>query len=451
MHFGPGAVHQGIGEVFPRIKRYYIWSACKKDVAVYINSCEVCNLYKKPGRNARAQLGHLVSTNRFDIVALDVFGGRDSLPGSYLGNRLVLTIIDLFTKYVVAVPLADQRAETITRAFLQHWVLHFGPPLRVHTDQGTNFMSNVFTNFCTAWRIGKTRTTPYHPQGNGACERVNGTLTRGLCKTVSGESPEHWDNALAHVVFAYNTSVHKCTGVTPYELIFGEVPRLVADLHLGRVPTLGNVHSLAQRQRVQLQHAFENVRVHQRDTLARSKDHYDLGACTRTFKVGDIVRIRAHNINVNSKFSKKWSDPHEIITVRGVTLELKNTVTGASLVVHHDRVSDPERILRDTAIPTYNEAYRPDMHSDPDTCSESGSEDHTTHGDPKLPDTHKTEGPDSLPGEGEPGNHSGDPTVTGYQEPLSQNTQNSQRASQRSKKSTKHADFDYTDEQIFCL
>jgi transposase InsO family protein len=313
-----------MNEVYRRIKLVYTWPSCKKDVTVFINACEVCTLYlRKPNYKTRALMGHLRSTNRFDIVALDVVGGKESLPSTYASNRVILTIIDLFTKYVVAVPLPDQQADTITRAFLHNWVLRFGPPLRVHTDQGANFLSNVFSNFCTVWRIGKSRTTSYHPQGNGACERVNGTLVRMLVKLVHETSQQHCDNAVAHAVFAYNSCVHESTGYTPFELMYGEPPRLVADIRLGRVPTNNSVHSLALRQRIQLQHAFEQVRVRQQRVDARSKDKYDLGAVPRTFKVGDLVRTLNRSLNVNSKFKEKWSRVlYKVQRVLGINLEL---------------------------------------------------------------------------------------------------------------------------------
>ena len=85
-------------------------------------------------------------------------------------------MIDLFTRYLVAVPLPDMKAETTLMALEKYYVLIYGPPSQIHTDQGSNFESAQFKEFCKLWRIYKTRTTPYHPQGNGACERVNRSL-----------------------------------------------------------------------------------------------------------------------------------------------------------------------------------------------------------------------------------------------------------------------------------
>ena len=65
--------------------------------------------------------------------------------------------------------------------------------------------------------IKKSRTTAYHPQGDGLVERQNRTLQQILSHFVA-DSPNDWDQWLDQAVFAYNTSVHESTGFSPYRL-----------------------------------------------------------------------------------------------------------------------------------------------------------------------------------------------------------------------------------------
>jgi hypothetical protein len=71
---------------------------------------------------------------------------------------------------IVTLPTAaipEQSALTIAEKFVVHFVVTFGCPLEVHTDQGRNFDGNLFKSLCTILEVAKTRTTPYHPSSNG--------------------------------------------------------------------------------------------------------------------------------------------------------------------------------------------------------------------------------------------------------------------------------------------
>lgn len=66
------------------------------------------------------------------------------------GHAYILTINDTFSKYVVAVPLKNKLAPSISSAFHSNWILLFGPPLRMHSDQGLCFESAQFKNLLSS-------------------------------------------------------------------------------------------------------------------------------------------------------------------------------------------------------------------------------------------------------------------------------------------------------------
>lgn len=106
-------------------------------------------------------------------VALDIMG---PLPLSDKGNRYLLVIEDYFTKWTEAVPLPDQEAITVANALIESVITKFGVPRELHSDQGSNFESNVFKEMCKLLGIQKTRTSPYRPQSDGMVERANQTI-----------------------------------------------------------------------------------------------------------------------------------------------------------------------------------------------------------------------------------------------------------------------------------
>jgi transposase InsO family protein len=50
-----------------------------------------------------------------------------------------------------------------------NFIIHYGIPKRIHSDQGTNFESKVIKELCQLTGMKKSRTTSYHPMGNGMC------------------------------------------------------------------------------------------------------------------------------------------------------------------------------------------------------------------------------------------------------------------------------------------
>jgi transposase InsO family protein len=72
------------------------------------------------------------------------------------------------------------------------------------------------------------KSTPYHPQTNGAIERFNAIFERQLAK-VTNVYMDDWDIHLKSIVFAYNTGKHAATEYSPYQLQFGRHPNLPPD------------------------------------------------------------------------------------------------------------------------------------------------------------------------------------------------------------------------------
>lgn len=91
-----------------------------------------------------------------------------------------------------AYPLPDDRAVTVAETIVSEWVCRYGTPLALHSDQGSNFESEVFQAMCDLLDIEKTRTTPSRPQSDGQVKRFNATLQKILA-TTSERCHWEWD------------------------------------------------------------------------------------------------------------------------------------------------------------------------------------------------------------------------------------------------------------------
>ena len=113
------------------------------DVKSWIQKCERCAVAKQPIPSVRNPLGHLRASEPLEVVAMDF----TLLP---LSGRMenVLVITDVFSKFTVAVPTHDQAAKTTARVLVNEWILKYGVPQRIHSDQGRQFESALIYELC---------------------------------------------------------------------------------------------------------------------------------------------------------------------------------------------------------------------------------------------------------------------------------------------------------------
>ena len=142
----------------------------KQYVRLWILQCTVCGARRGLKKKARAPLGRYIVGAPMDRVATDITG---PFPVSEKGFKYILVIQDHFSKWVEAYPIKDQSAGTVAHVLVFEFFSRFGLPIELHSDQGSNFGTELFREVCKALDIHKTRTSPYHPSGNGMVEVFN--------------------------------------------------------------------------------------------------------------------------------------------------------------------------------------------------------------------------------------------------------------------------------------
>ena len=119
--------------------------------------------------------------------------------------------------------MPDQTAVRITNELVKLFAT-LGLPQVLHSYQGRNFESTVLKQTLEAFGVSKSRTTAYHPQGDGLVERFNRSLLQLLWYYVQSELD--WERYLPLALYAYRTAKHSSTGVSPFQLMFGHQPKL---------------------------------------------------------------------------------------------------------------------------------------------------------------------------------------------------------------------------------
>ncbi|XP_052767942.1 protein NYNRIN-like [Mya arenaria] len=199
-------------------------------------------------------------------------------PVTSRGNRHILVLTDLFTKYIEVVPVPSQTAEQCAKIVVDHVVNRWGTPLAIHSDQGTAFESRLFKELCELLAVKKTRTSARNPQGNGQVERANRTIVK-MVRAFLSEEQDDWDVHLGCIANAYRATPHQATKLSPNMLALGREVRLPADL---QYPTVrdSDEHIRSEAEyivslRQTMQRAHEVARTHLGKEAERSKEVYD--------------------------------------------------------------------------------------------------------------------------------------------------------------------------------
>ncbi|KAL5579016.1 hypothetical protein UlMin_011458 [Ulmus minor] len=124
-----------------------------------------------------------------------------------------------FPVYYVSKSLLD--AETQVKKFIwKNIICHFGIPKEIVTDNGSQFISFDFQDFCKEWGIQLSFSTPCYPQANGQAESTNKTVIN-IIKRRLEKAKGLWADELPGVLWAYRTTAKTSTGETPFSLAYG--------------------------------------------------------------------------------------------------------------------------------------------------------------------------------------------------------------------------------------
>ena len=219
--------------------------------------------------------------------------------------RYVLTVIDHYSRYVRFYPLRNKQTENVTKA-LEQYFADFGTPLSLVLDNGGEFSSRHFKEFCRTRHIGLHYVTPYHPQGNAITERVHRTLKSVLTALCKGY-PKKWPHYLKTCQTVLNTSVHTSTNTTPYFAFFGRHPSRNFNVPLPDIQ--GTEDEVKVAHRVILDTQRKMVRRYRGVANRRLKN--------RAVGEGSLVWVRNETpvLGTCKKLNLKWKGPYKVVEV----------------------------------------------------------------------------------------------------------------------------------------
>ncbi|OMH79795.1 Transposon Tf2-6 polyprotein [Zancudomyces culisetae] len=209
--------HEGVENTWRRVTNKFTGRNLYDDVKEIVNSCHTCQLFKG-GKIKRNELFPILTSKPFEIFGIDAIGPIS--PISKSGNRYILSAICYFTKWPIAVPVANLLSETIINFIINDIISIYGVPQQIISDRGSSFVSESTTKVFEWLGIDHRPTTSYRPQSNGQVERLNRTLMNILVKQCRIDK-ENWDGYMWKTLMVVRSLQNKSTKFTPAELLYG--------------------------------------------------------------------------------------------------------------------------------------------------------------------------------------------------------------------------------------
>ena len=327
--------HQGRMRTLSLLRERFYWPGMQTEAMQHVQQCTRCLRRKTPSHVAPLQPIHV--TQPLELVHMDYL----SLEPSKGNIENVLVITDHFTRYALAYPSKTQTAQATARILWDNFICHYGFPEKFISDQGRNFESDLIKELCKIAGVKKLHTTPYHPQGNGQCERFNSTLCNML-GTLSEEEKSDWKSYLGCMTHAYNCTKHASTTYSPYYLMFGRHPRLPIDVEFGLPKSNSGDNSsksrYVQKLRRRLNYAFQKATKVANQQASKYKSSYDKSIKGPQLQEKDLVLVKIVAHKGRHKLQDKW-EPEEYVVVEqpiaGTPVYRVQPVTGGNIRTLH--------------------------------------------------------------------------------------------------------------------
>lgn len=314
--------HVGRSKTYKKLESRVFWNGMAKDVGAYVRRCESC-AKAKPSLYPPAPNSSYVPEGPWEVCSVDLAGPYCK---SSKQSTVLFILLDVFSKWVTIFPLRKAKSESVINC-MKEVFFTFGVPRVVISDNGSQFVSNIYLEFCRLNGITPFHQSPYHANSNPT-ERYVGTI-KGLIRASMTKTKE-WDRYVKEIAFAFNSSVSETTSFTPAYLNFGRELRTPFDNKCNLpVPKCKEVAQLRERM----------VFVHDlaRDEITNSQDkslsYKNRGAKERSFAVGEQVWLRTHILSDKSKgissgLAPRREGPFTVVNrVSSHVYDLKNEAT----------------------------------------------------------------------------------------------------------------------------
>eukprot|EP00477_Mikrocytos_mackini_P003041 GAHX01003661.1.p1 GENE.GAHX01003661.1~~GAHX01003661.1.p1 ORF type:complete len:277 (-),score=36.67 GAHX01003661.1:386-1216(-) len=210
--------HPGISKTKQTLRPFFTFINFNDNIEVHVNSCLPC-LKNKHHKTRKGTLqGYMMADKPWENVSSDIFGPIELESYQSDGKAYLITFSDLFTRFSIVRLIRNPNAEETVKIFNEEWVLKYGAPAKLITDNGSNYGSAHLETFCNERQIDHRFSSPYNPTGNSISERIN----QSLGNILRIERGSDIQAVIQRIETNLNATVNRTTGYSAEQLAFNK-------------------------------------------------------------------------------------------------------------------------------------------------------------------------------------------------------------------------------------
>ena len=300
LHGGTLGGHFGEAKTLALVKANIFWPKLEKDIARFVKKCVVCMMAKTHGNNAGLYTPLPIPNMSWEEVSLDFVLG---LPRTQRNKDLILVVVDRFSKMAHFGPCNKSNdASHVADLYFKEIVRLHGIPKTMVLDRDSKFLSHFWRTLWRKLRTSLLFSTSYHPQTDGQTEVTNRSLGN-LLRSYVGKNMKQWDLILPQNEFAYNRSMHRTVGKSPFEVVYGLQP--IGPMELTPHPTIQQFSRDAEVRAKEIKKLHEEVRLKIEKKNAKYVEQANRRRKYVEFEVGELVWVHLRKDKIPpGKFGK---------------------------------------------------------------------------------------------------------------------------------------------------
>jgi transposase InsO family protein len=154
----------------------FYWLTALEDVAELARHCRACQFHAKQTYQSAQALNTIPLPWPLKVWGLNILG---PFPKAVRGYEWLYMAIDKFTKWPEVTPVIKANKGSALK-FIKDLVARFKVPNWIITNNGTQFMNNLFGDYCKDMGIKLCFASVAHPRGNRQVKRANAEILKGL-------------------------------------------------------------------------------------------------------------------------------------------------------------------------------------------------------------------------------------------------------------------------------